>query len=75
MRLRSFADVGPRHLLQTGDVDFDKSLDVWQQDKWNGQFKVQWHFVKVSRAEVLENRTALFACFLPLTRSRFLLCQ
>lgn len=33
--------------MQLGDVDFDKSLDVWQQDKWNGQFKVQWHFVKV----------------------------
>jgi hypothetical protein len=38
--------------VQLGDVDFDKSLDVWQQDKWNGQFKVQWHFVKV-RSPVL----------------------
>jgi hypothetical protein len=29
-----------------GPVDFDKSVDYWQQDKWNGQFPVKWHFIK-----------------------------
>ncbi|KAJ6915675.1 hypothetical protein NC652_018359 [Populus alba x Populus x berolinensis] len=30
----------------TGPVDFDKSVDYWQQDKWSGQFPVKWHFIK-----------------------------
>ncbi|KAJ6678860.1 YTH YT521-B HOMOLOGY DOMAIN-CONTAINING [Salix viminalis] len=30
----------------TGPVDFDKSVDYWQQDKWNGQFPVKWHLIK-----------------------------
>ncbi|KAK8500284.1 hypothetical protein V6N12_068774 [Hibiscus sabdariffa] len=29
-----------------GPVDFDKSVDYWQQDKWSGQFPVKWHFIK-----------------------------
>ncbi|KAF6143870.1 hypothetical protein GIB67_009851 [Kingdonia uniflora] len=29
-----------------GPVDFDKSVDYWQQDKWSGQFSVKWHIVK-----------------------------
>ncbi|XP_057982878.1 YTH domain-containing protein ECT4-like isoform X2 [Malania oleifera] len=29
-----------------GPVDFDKSLEYWQQDKWNGCFPVKWHVVK-----------------------------
>ncbi|ONI15122.1 hypothetical protein PRUPE_3G027100 [Prunus persica] len=29
-----------------GPVDFDKSLDYWQQDKWSGQFPVKWHMIK-----------------------------
>lgn len=29
-----------------GPVDFDKSVDYWQQDKWSGQFPVKWHMVK-----------------------------
>lgn len=27
-------------------VDFNRSVDFWQQDKWVGQFKVKWHVVK-----------------------------
>eukprot|EP00270_Netrium_digitus_P004762 TRINITY_DN16079_c0_g1_i6.p1 TRINITY_DN16079_c0_g1~~TRINITY_DN16079_c0_g1_i6.p1 ORF type:complete len:627 (+),score=109.23 TRINITY_DN16079_c0_g1_i6:117-1997(+) len=27
-------------------VDFTKSVEYWQQDKWNGQFQVKWHVVK-----------------------------
>ncbi|XP_058068592.1 YTH domain-containing protein ECT4-like isoform X2 [Magnolia sinica] len=29
-----------------GLVDFDKSVDYWQQDKWSGQFPVKWHIIK-----------------------------
>ncbi|KAG8639979.1 hypothetical protein MANES_13G011300v8 [Manihot esculenta] len=29
-----------------GAVDFDKSVDYWQQDKWSGQFPVKWHIIK-----------------------------
>ncbi|EXB26126.1 hypothetical protein L484_010443 [Morus notabilis] len=29
-----------------GPVDFDKSVDYWQQDKWSGQFPVKWHIIK-----------------------------
>lgn len=29
-----------------GPVDFEKSADYWQQDRWTGQFAVRWHIVK-----------------------------
>ncbi|PKA45823.1 Cleavage and polyadenylation specificity factor CPSF30 [Apostasia shenzhenica] len=29
-----------------GPVDFDKTVDYWQQDKWNGCFNLKWHIVK-----------------------------
>ncbi|KAF8083270.1 hypothetical protein N665_0786s0014 [Sinapis alba] len=29
-----------------GPVDFEKSVDYWQQDKWCGQFPVKWHIIK-----------------------------
>ncbi|XP_071726473.1 YTH domain-containing protein ECT4-like [Rutidosis leptorrhynchoides] len=29
-----------------GSVDFNKSLEYWQQDKWIGCFPVKWHIVK-----------------------------
>ena len=29
-----------------GPVDFNKSLEYWQQDKWNGCFPLKWHIVK-----------------------------
>ncbi|CAL5069859.1 unnamed protein product [Urochloa decumbens] len=29
-----------------GPVDFDKSVDYWQNDRWSGQFPVKWHIVK-----------------------------
>ncbi|XP_022891318.1 uncharacterized protein LOC111406247 isoform X2 [Olea europaea var. sylvestris] len=29
-----------------GPVDFEKSVDYWQQDKWSGQFPVKWHVIK-----------------------------
>ncbi|XP_010539565.1 PREDICTED: uncharacterized protein LOC104813600 isoform X2 [Tarenaya hassleriana] len=30
----------------TGRVDFKKSMEFWQQDKWTGYFPVKWHIVK-----------------------------
>uniref|UniRef100_A0A0D9WVZ5 YTH domain-containing family protein n=1 Tax=Leersia perrieri TaxID=77586 RepID=A0A0D9WVZ5_9ORYZ len=29
-----------------GRVDFNKTLEHWQQDKWTGCFPVKWHIVK-----------------------------
>ncbi|XP_058095389.1 YTH domain-containing protein ECT4-like [Magnolia sinica] len=29
-----------------GRVDFNKSMEFWQQDKWNGSFPVKWHIIK-----------------------------
>ncbi|EPS72124.1 hypothetical protein M569_02632, partial [Genlisea aurea] len=29
-----------------GPVDFNKSVEYWQQDKWIGCFPVKWHIVK-----------------------------
>nr|XP_043630326.1 YTH domain-containing protein ECT4-like [Erigeron canadensis] len=29
-----------------GPVDFEKSLEYWQQDKWIGCFPVKWHIIK-----------------------------
>ncbi|XP_042517804.1 YTH domain-containing protein ECT4-like [Macadamia integrifolia] len=29
-----------------GPVDFNKNVEHWQQDKWNGCFPVKWHIVK-----------------------------
>ncbi|XP_038720860.1 YTH domain-containing protein ECT2-like isoform X2 [Tripterygium wilfordii] len=29
-----------------GPVDFDKTVEYWQQDKWTGCFPVKWHIVK-----------------------------
>ncbi|XP_021715853.1 YTH domain-containing family protein 2-like [Chenopodium quinoa] len=30
----------------TGQVDFEKNADYWQQDRWTGQFAVRWHIIK-----------------------------
>ncbi|KAK9123416.1 hypothetical protein Sjap_013018 [Stephania japonica] len=29
-----------------GPVDFNKNVEYWQQDKWNGCFPLKWHIVK-----------------------------
>ncbi|GAV91109.1 YTH domain-containing protein [Cephalotus follicularis] len=29
-----------------GSVDFEKDAEYWQQDRWSGQFPVQWHIIK-----------------------------
>ena len=29
-----------------GPVDFNQTVEYWQQDKWVGCFPVKWHIVK-----------------------------
>uniref|UniRef100_A0A1J3EST0 YTH domain-containing family protein n=1 Tax=Noccaea caerulescens TaxID=107243 RepID=A0A1J3EST0_NOCCA len=29
-----------------GGVDYEKSMEFWQQDKWTGYFPVKWHIIK-----------------------------
>ncbi|KAE8686630.1 Evolutionarily conserved C-terminal region 2, putative isoform 2 [Hibiscus syriacus] len=29
-----------------GPVDFNKTVEYWQQDKWTGYFPVKWHIIK-----------------------------
>ena len=29
-----------------GPVDFNKTVEYWQQDKWTGCFPVKWHIIK-----------------------------
>ncbi|AQK41051.1 evolutionarily conserved C-terminal region 10 [Zea mays] len=53
-----------------GPVDFDRSVDYWQQDKWSGQFPVKWHIIKdvpnnLLRHIILENNDSK-----PVTNSR-----
>ncbi|KAF5468788.1 hypothetical protein F2P56_012912 [Juglans regia] len=43
-----------------GRVDYNKNMDFWQQDKWNGYFPVKWHILKdvpnpLLRHIILEN--------------------
>ncbi|XP_078161322.1 uncharacterized protein LOC144556760 isoform X2 [Carex rostrata] len=53
-----------------GPVDFDKNMDIWQQDKWPGCFPVKWHIIKdvannTLRHILLENNE-----YKPVTHSR-----
>ncbi|XP_021714930.1 uncharacterized protein LOC110682894 isoform X2 [Chenopodium quinoa] len=38
-----------------GPVDFQKNVEYWQQDKWNGNFPVKWHMVKDVPNSLLKN--------------------
>ncbi|KAL3538505.1 hypothetical protein ACH5RR_001871 [Cinchona calisaya] len=43
-----------------GQVDFNKNMDFWQLDKWNGSFPLKWHIIKdvpnsLLRHIILEN--------------------
>lgn len=53
-----------------GCVDFSKTVEHWQQDKWTGCFPVKWHIVKdvpnsLLKHIILENNENK-----PLTNSR-----
>ncbi|KAG0468727.1 hypothetical protein HPP92_018055 [Vanilla planifolia] len=53
-----------------GPVDFNKTVDYWQQDKWNGCFSVRWHIVKDVPNSILKHITVESNENKPVTNSR-----
>ncbi|KAK1429045.1 hypothetical protein QVD17_11244 [Tagetes erecta] len=53
-----------------GPVDFEKSLEYWQQDKWVGCFPVKWHFVKDVPNSLLRHIILEYNENKPVTNSR-----
>jgi len=53
-----------------GPVDFNKSLEYWQQDKWVGCFPVKWHIVKDVPNSMLKHITLENNENKPVTNSR-----
>lgn len=53
-----------------GPVDFNKSVEYWQQDKWNGCFPVKWHIVKDVPNSLLKHITLENNDNKPVTNSR-----
>ncbi|XP_042429999.1 YTH domain-containing protein ECT2-like isoform X1 [Zingiber officinale] len=53
-----------------GPVDFSKTLDYWQQDKWIGCFPVKWHIVKDVPNSILKHITLENNDNKPVTNSR-----
>ncbi|XP_020274887.1 uncharacterized protein LOC109849464 [Asparagus officinalis] len=51
-------------------VDFNKTLDYWQQDKWTGCFSVKWHIVKDMPNSMLKHITLENNDNKPVTNSR-----
>uniref|UniRef100_A0A0E0GTN4 YTH domain-containing family protein n=1 Tax=Oryza nivara TaxID=4536 RepID=A0A0E0GTN4_ORYNI len=53
-----------------GPVDFEKTVDYWQQDKWNGCFPIKWHVVKDVPNNILKHITLDNNDNKPVTNSR-----
>ncbi|XP_038987803.1 YTH domain-containing protein ECT4-like [Phoenix dactylifera] len=53
-----------------GPVDFNKTVEYWQQDKWNGCFPVKWRIVKDVPNSVLKHITLENNDNKPVTNSR-----
>ncbi|KAJ0837114.1 putative YTH domain-containing protein [Helianthus annuus] len=53
-----------------GPVDFNKSLDYWQQDKWVSYFPVKWHIVKDVPNSMLKHIILEYNENKPVTNSR-----
>lgn len=53
-----------------GPVDFNKTMDYWQQDKWTGCFPVKWHIVKDVPNSILRQITLENNDNKPVTNSR-----
>ncbi|XP_076884897.1 YTH domain-containing protein ECT4-like [Bidens hawaiensis] len=53
-----------------GPVDFNKSLEYWQQDKWVGYFPVKWHIVKDVPNSLLKHIILEYNENKPVTNSR-----
>uniref|UniRef100_A0A1D1XI96 YTH domain-containing family protein n=1 Tax=Anthurium amnicola TaxID=1678845 RepID=A0A1D1XI96_9ARAE len=53
-----------------GPVDFNKTVDYWQQSKWTGCFPVKWHMVKDVPNSMLKHITLENNDNKPVTNSR-----
>ncbi|KAK8508786.1 hypothetical protein V6N13_090756 [Hibiscus sabdariffa] len=53
-----------------GQVDFNKTVEYWQQDKWTGCFPVKWHIVKDVPNTLLRHITLKNNENKPVTNSR-----
>lgn len=53
-----------------GHVDFEKTVEYWQQDKWNGCFPLKWHIVKDVPNNILKHITLENNDNKPVTNSR-----
>ncbi|MQM12200.1 hypothetical protein Taro_045114 [Colocasia esculenta] len=53
-----------------GPVDFNKTVEYWQQDRWNGCFPVKWHVVKDVPNSILKHITLENNDNKPVTNSR-----
>ncbi|GAB4856144.1 hypothetical protein Ancab_024785 [Ancistrocladus abbreviatus] len=53
-----------------GRVDFHRSVDYWQQDKWSGSFPLKWHIVKDVPNSLLKHITLENNENKPVTNSR-----
>ncbi|KAG0477116.1 hypothetical protein HPP92_013957 [Vanilla planifolia] len=53
-----------------GPVDFNKTVDYWQQDKWIGCFNVKWHIIKDVPNSILKHITLEYNDNKPVTNSR-----
>ncbi|XP_037493164.1 YTH domain-containing protein ECT2 isoform X2 [Jatropha curcas] len=53
-----------------GPVDFNKSMEYWQQDKWTGYFPLKWHIVKDIPNSLLKHITLENNENKPVTNSR-----
>ncbi|XP_078441852.1 YTH domain-containing protein ECT4-like [Wolffia australiana] len=53
-----------------GPVDFNKTVEYWQQDKWTGCFPLKWHIVKDVPNRVLKHITLENNENKPVTNSR-----
>ncbi|CAF2103373.1 unnamed protein product [Brassica napus] len=54
----------------TGPVDFNKTVEYWQQDKWIGCFPVKWHIIKDVPNSFLRHVTIANNENKPVTNSR-----
>ncbi|VAI37844.1 unnamed protein product [Triticum turgidum subsp. durum] len=53
-----------------GQVDFEKTVEHWQQDKWTGCFPVKWHIVKDIPNNLLKHIILEYNENKPVTNSR-----
>lgn len=54
----------------TGYVDFDQTVEYWQQDKWTGCFPLKWHIIKDVPNSMLRHITVPNNENKPVTNSR-----